>query len=83
MLFQQSVPAAQKTLICFRKSAGPYPYSFTSLRSDYTMGQVYDHVKELTHIPRDDDLQWLFFLHPGSNQKPRFGPRAENLVQQR
>lgn len=83
MLFQQSLPAAQETLICFKKSAGPYPYSLISLPSDYTMGQVYDHVKNLSHIPGGDDLQWLYFLQPGSRQKPRFGHRAENLVQQR
>lgn len=83
MLFQQSVPAAQETLICFRKRVGPYPYSIISLRSDYTMGKLYDHVNKLTDMPRGDDLQWLFVLQPGSSQKPRFGSRAENLVQQR
>lgn len=83
MLFQQTVPATQETLICFKKSVGPYPYSIISLPSDYTMGQVCDHVSKLTHIPRGDDLQWLFFLQPGSCQKPRFGPRAEYLVQRR
>lgn len=83
MLFQQTVPTAQETLVCFKRSVGPYPYSTISLPSDYTMGQVYDHVSKLTYIPPGDDLQWLFFLQPGSCQKPRFGPRAEILVQKR
>lgn len=83
MLFQQTVSGDRKTWICYKKSTGRHPYECIKVRSDYTMGQVYDLVNQLTPIPRGDDLQWLCIMRPGFNDIPIFGRKAEKLVQRR
>jgi hypothetical protein len=83
MLFQETISGDRETLICYKKSAGRRPYECIGVRSDCTMGEVYDLVNQLTPIPRGDDLQWLCILRPGFSTPAVFGSHAEQLVQQR
>ncbi|EED19172.1 F-box domain protein [Talaromyces stipitatus ATCC 10500] len=81
MHFQQWALPSEETLVCFKRSAGGFPYDWISIASDSKMGDIYDRVKNLAPKPRREDLQWFYFMPPGSQLKPRFGLQSEQLVQ--
>lgn len=82
MLYQQPIDESQGTLVCYKGRYGVRQYECVHIRAAATLGEVYDLVNYLGEEDAEDDLRWLFFMKPGSQAKPRFGTKAEKLVEE-